>query len=293
MHAAGSAADGEAAVIGFGAVDATSFDVYDAVVPAEDARAGLRRGIALVAATLIHALPLAFLLVGLPKITIRSEPPTIPVELVMLQPPKPKPEVLPEPKPEPPKQLHRESGGDPDRAQGAAPAAPAPAPAAPSSAASREPTEPAPTAPAAQKGDDAALPVPVPRPAPPPPSPAPKSVAAVPRPQSPAIQVPNMSEQVGEGGGDRYLNAMRDKITGNLIYPAAARARHVTGVAKYEMLIARSGRLVRARLVQSTGDDLLDQAGLDAIELTAPFEPLPADVPGAQVALVFTIFIEP
>ena len=101
--------------------------------PLRDNWAGWRRAVALACAMLLHAAAIALLLLGSPFAERAAEPPSIPVELVLLPerkpPPKPKPEVAVKPAPEPTMQPRRESGGDPDLAPGRVPdAAPQPQP---------------------------------------------------------------------------------------------------------------------------------------------------------------------
>lgn len=96
----------------------------------------------------------------------------------------------------------------------------------------------------------------------------------------------------GGGGGDPYLNAMRDRIIGNIVYPSHVTGRRA-GIAEYEALVARSGTLLRIRLVNSTGSPELDSAGLDAIEKSVPFEPIPARIPGDNVIINIRLNISP
>ena len=156
---------------------------------------------------------------------------------------------------------------------------------------------PAPTAPPLAEAP--APPLPVPRPAER--AKANESVAALPparqpqapTPSAPATLTPNDSSLIGKGGGDRYLNKVRDSILGNLIYPGSAQSQRLAGVAKYEIVIDRQGRLLGLRLLHSTGADMLDRAGRDAVELAAPFGPPPADVIGDQIGMELTLYIGP
>jgi len=252
--------------------------------PLRDNWAGWRRLVALACAVLLHATVIALLLLGSPFAERPVEPPSIPVELVLLPepkpPPKPKPEVAVKPAPEPTMQPRRESGGDPDLAPGRVPdAAPQPKP---------EP-EPAPAAlaepPPPSLASAPPLPVPPPRERPK----ASEAVAATAPTHQSTIQPMNDSALIGKGGGNRYLNKMRDKIHGNFIYPGAARSRGIAGVAHYALVIDRQGNLLELHLLHSSGADILDRAGRDAVELSAPFDPPPADVPGDQISLELTL----
>jgi periplasmic protein TonB len=250
--------------------------------PLRDNWAGWRRVVALACAMLLHAAVIALLLLGSPFAERAAEPPSIPVELVLLPerkpPPKPKPEAAVKPAPEAAMQPRRESGGDPGLAAGReTSAAPQPKP------------EPAPAAPAEKPPPSLAsappLPVAPPRERPK----ASEAVAATAPTHQTTIQPMNDSALIGKGGGDRYLNNMRDKIHGNFIYPGAARSQSIAGVAHFEIIIDRQGNLLQLRLLRSSGADILDRAGRDAVELSAPFDPPPADVVGDQVGLELTL----
>jgi periplasmic protein TonB len=123
---------------------------------------------------------------------------------------------------------------------------------------------------------------------------APRPPAAAPAgPAGSELSAPKWSdsERRGEGGGDRYLNALRDAIVGNLIYPASARG--MAGVAKYEIVMNRQGVMLKVALVQTTGIPALDRAGMDAIENTMPFQPLPLRVVADRVFILATLYIGP
>jgi protein TonB len=237
---------------------------------------------AIAAAVLLHAFVFLLFFVELPKKGSSPEPPAIPVELVMLPPPKP--EVLPTPQlplPQPPK---RESGGDPDRAAGQAPDV------APEREAVPEPLEaPQPVKPPPPPTPPATAATPA---APPPPKQKP-TVAALPRTHSPPAPLHNDSALTGEGGGDRYLNAMRDRVMSNLVYPNAARSLRLYGVAIYDVLLDRQGRLVEVEIRSSSGEGILDTAGINAIRHGAPFGPVPADVPGERIGVEIRLPMEP
>ena len=271
--------------------------------PSGDRAARWRRGIAVLAALLVHAGVMALFLFGLPLPQHEAEPAAIPVELVMLPPkppplPLPRPEVEPPPKPPERQPLpRRESGGDPDLAPGRVSETPhQPEPVPPPPAAPERPLPaPEPPAEAVRLPAPAAMGTPAPLPVPPPLQ-RPRVVrelAAIP-PKPPAeSQPPSESELVGKGGGDRYLNKVRDKILANLIYPGSARSQNLAGVVRFELVVDRQGRLLHVRLLHSSGADMLDRAGRDAVELGAPFGPPPVDVPGDHIGLELTLYIGP
>ncbi|HYB11008.1 MAG TPA: TonB family protein [Alphaproteobacteria bacterium] len=114
---------------------------------------------------------------------------------------------------------------------------------------------------------------------------------ASPRSNQDSSPVQVESNMRGEGGGDRYLNALRDDILSNLIYPNSARG--ASGVAKYAMIVDRRGYLRALRLVQSSGSTALDRAGMDAIQNTAPFRPLPVNIQGETVGIEAVLAMSP
>ena len=270
--------------------------------PLRDSAARLRQAAALAAAFLLHAaVPLLFVL-GLPLPERPVEPPAIPVELVLLPEPKlpPKPKVEPAVQPQPQAQVYRESGGDPDLAQGKLPEAkPQPKPEPAAVAAAETPAAPPETFQSPPLAEMPEPPLPVPRP-----SERPKAnqaVAALPPARQPAAPTaaqpatltPNDSALIGMGGGDRYLNKMQKSIVESLIYPGSAQSQHIAGVAKYEIVIDRQGRVLLVRLLHSSGVEVLDQAGKSAVELSGPFGAPPPEVIGDQINLTLTLYIGP
>jgi len=293
--------------------DASPLTVELAPTPmaSRDSWGDWRRTVARAVSLLMHSAAIALFLVHGPAGQQPPEPQAIPVELVVEPPPKPKAAIAPQlklaPVPQPtPQAEHRESGGDPDRAQGRPPEAKPPEPAK-RPGETQPPPKAQPPMEAKQKSAQAP-PKPIPAPKPPPTTvdKAARQVAAIPpaspskaREPAPTTAPPGRgsapaqieSSLRGQGGGDRYLNALRDDIVSNIIYPAAARG--AVGVAKYTMIVSRKGYLLQLRLLQSSGSAALDRAGMDAIQNTAPFRPLPANVIGDSVEIVGTLYIAP
>ena len=52
--------------------------------------------------------------------------------------------------------------------------------------------------------------------------------------------------------------------------------------------IAKDGRLLNVKVVKSSGTPLADKAALAAVELTAPFRPLPSEFKGPSIDIQFT-----
>jgi protein TonB len=294
--------------------------------PSHDGRATRRRAIAVTAALLLHTWVILFLLVDRDKDEEPTPPTMLPVEIVFPTKPKavavPPPQSLPSPPPAPSVQASRASGSEQPEPTGHTEAPPQPTPAPKTEPAATEKpgpkakavttSEPAPQsseeAPAPspqgaqavavpvqapQAADDQALaalpPVPVMKPDVPPHPPAPSSATS----RHPAAEARVESAALGQGGGDPYLNAVRTDILRNRVYPSAARAQGLNGTAQYAILVNRQGSLLRVRVLRSSGADLLDKAGVEAIERSAPFKPLPPDVMGEVVDLVVTLHMGP
>jgi protein TonB len=236
------------------------------------------------------------------------QPEPIPVELA-LAPPEPPEPVEPEPlaaqRPVP----DRRSGGElEDVAPGerppsepppseetpevteTPPASPEPAPTPPLPPAEK-PTEALPP-PAVAPAPQQTVLAPVPPAKPKPPAPAAKPASAEPQPQAEAAPSHTVIDP-GQGGGDRYLNAVRDDILAHMVYPPTAELFRLGGIATYEIVIDREGKLLRARLAESSGLALLDNAGLQTIRLAAPFDPVPDDIPGKTVGFILRLTMGP
>lgn len=235
----------------------------------------------LIAAILLHAFVISAFLVDVPDSGQPIEPPAINVELVKEEPPPAKEEGE---VPEPPPQKFRESGGDPELAPGRVPRV--------------ERIEPTPTDSQQQAVEPMAPPPAQPRSDPalalerPSRKPAPKADAAPPA-KTPAQSALTSRQAVGEGGGDRYLNQIRDEIEEQRVYPEIAGPMQLSGYASFELVINRRGDLLRLRLVKSSGVGPLDQEGVGMIQRAAPFPPVPADMPGEFLRLDLVMYLGP
>ncbi|GAA4361121.1 energy transducer TonB [Kangiella marina] len=77
-----------------------------------------------------------------------------------------------------------------------------------------------------------------------------------------------------------YLETWRRKIeqVGNLHYPEQANRLGIYGNLKLKVAISKSGELVSVEILQSSGQEVLDQAALQIVRLSAPFAPLPESI---------------
>ena len=81
-----------------------------------------------------------------------------------------------------------------------------------------------------------------------------------------------------------YMRELQRRIKLNWDPPKGNESKTVVLLFK----IARDGRLLSCRVHKSSGLPSADQAALKAVELTAPFRPLPADFKGQSIDIQFT-----
>ncbi len=234
----------------------------------------------LIAAILLHAVVISALLVKLPDRGPPIEPPPITVELVN----EPPPATETQETRKPPPQKFRESGGDPDLAPGRVPETDR---IDPTPNDSRRQSVNEATPPPAQPRSDPALALELPSR-----KPVPKAATAPPAKTAEQSKL-SSRQAVGEGGGDRYLNEIRDKIEEQRVYPAIAGPMQLSGYASFELMLGRSGDLLRLRLMKSSGIGPLDQVGIGMIQRAAPFPPLPAYFPGEFLPVDLVMYLGP
>ena len=68
-------------------------------------------------------------------------------------------------------------------------------------------------------------------------------------------------------------------------YPETAQSRHQQGIAQVLFSLDRLGRVIRSRIVHSSGASALDEEALALLQRAQPFPPPPPDVPGEHVEL--------
>ena len=81
-----------------------------------------------------------------------------------------------------------------------------------------------------------------------------------------------------------YMRELQRRIKLNWDPPKGNESKRVVLLFK----IAKDGRLLSCRVHKSSGMPSADQAALKAVELTAPFRPLPADFKGQSIDIQFT-----
>ncbi|MFZ8989950.1 MAG: energy transducer TonB [Pseudohongiellaceae bacterium] len=77
-----------------------------------------------------------------------------------------------------------------------------------------------------------------------------------------------------------YLDSWRRRVeaVGNINYPVQARQQQVYGNVRMLIALNASGQISETRIIQSSGESLLDQAAFDIVNLAAPFEPFPEEL---------------
>jgi len=81
-----------------------------------------------------------------------------------------------------------------------------------------------------------------------------------------------------------YMRELQRRIKMNWDPPKGNESKRVVLLFK----IAKDGRLLSCRVSKTSGLPSADQAALKAVELTAPFRPLPADFKGQSIDIQFT-----
>ncbi len=81
-----------------------------------------------------------------------------------------------------------------------------------------------------------------------------------------------------------YMSELSRRIKANWDPPRGEESKRVVLLFR----IAKDGRLLNVKVVKSSGTPAADKAALAAVELTAPFRPLPADFRGTNIDIQFT-----
>ena len=81
-----------------------------------------------------------------------------------------------------------------------------------------------------------------------------------------------------------YMSELSRRIKANWDPPRGDESKRVVLLFK----IAKDGRLLNVKVVKSSGTPAADKAALAAVELTAPFRPLPVEFRGSNIDIQFT-----
>lgn len=231
----------------------------EVVLPIARARRGWLPPWALIAAALLHMLPVLIWLWHWPMTSV-SPPRAYKVTLVRAP---PKPAAVPPPAATP---KPRESGLDQTtEAKKTAKPEPAPPP--------RARTEPTPE--------------------------SAHAAAAAPKPATEGLRVlelhlPARGDADRNRAGDPYLNAIMHQIEGNRIYPPASAFYGVPErTVVYSVGVNPGGTVSTITLLASSGQSLIDEAARQMITASAPFPRLPAELPQFRTSIVIFVPIYP
>ncbi|MGB4247321.1 MAG: TonB family protein [Pseudohongiellaceae bacterium] len=77
-----------------------------------------------------------------------------------------------------------------------------------------------------------------------------------------------------------YLDSWRRRIeaVGNLNYPEQARAQEIFGSLRMLVALRPNGSVQEIRILQSSGQRVLDEAAVQIVSLAAPFDPFPPEL---------------
>lgn len=77
-----------------------------------------------------------------------------------------------------------------------------------------------------------------------------------------------------------YLDSWRKRIeaVGNLNYPEQARDQQIYGSLRMLVALRPNGSVQEIRILQSSGQRVLDEAAIDIVRLASPFDPFPAEM---------------
>lgn len=75
-----------------------------------------------------------------------------------------------------------------------------------------------------------------------------------------------------------YLIKIKKKIDKNWSYPPQASEQKKEGTTTVKFSLNKNGKLVKSRIVSSSGHDVLDREALDVVRAAAPYEPFPTNI---------------
>lgn len=197
----------------------------------------------------------------------REEP-----QQALAEPQPPQPEQPPPPQPTPPPSLEQALASPPEELP------------PPTARDFPKPVPPPPPRPAARPPQGAPSQAPLPRPTPPAPPPA-NSAATAPAPPS------NSSDWlIGKGRArNAYLDQIARLTSRYRLYPRIAADNKQEGRVVTRVTIARDGQLIDVRIDKSSGWPAIDASELETIRKSAPFPPVPSDMPGDPLILILPI----
>jgi pilus assembly protein CpaC len=75
-----------------------------------------------------------------------------------------------------------------------------------------------------------------------------------------------------------YTRRVIKRIQENFVYPSEARKKKLQGLVSLSLQINSTGELIEAKIVQSSGSEILDENAAGIIKRISPFPPFPPDI---------------
>jgi protein TonB len=119
--------------------------------------------------------------------------------------------------------------------------------------------------------------------------PKPKEEKSKPKQTSPPTAPSRAQEKAEHAAEQNWQSLLVSKLERAKRYPAEARARGEQGVAQLAFSIDRKGGVHNARIVHSSGSELLDSETMALIARAQPLPPPPPELAGAEIAIVVPI----
>jgi protein TonB len=117
------------------------------------------------------------------------------------------------------------------------------------------------------------------------PEPQPTAAPAEAAPPSTSHSPPQQARRLAE----TYLAALVREIERHRFYPRVSRRLNEEGTVVVRFIIQRDGRLTDIAIDNSSGSRRLDEAALQTLGKTTPFEPMPAVLGREQLSLTVPI----
>jgi protein TonB len=98
-----------------------------------------------------------------------------------------------------------------------------------------------------------------------------------------------MADTGGQAPVSTYQAQVLAHLSRHRVYPPEAQSRGATGVVRVQFALARDGRVISARLVGSSGERILDEAGVAMVQRASPFPPFPPSISQASMSFAAPI----
>lgn len=121
-----------------------------------------------------------------------------------------------------------------------------------------------------------------------------ESESSAPRSSGQAAEGLPPGDGAANSGGDgqplrHYLQHIRERIARYKKYPPLARRRQLEGRVGIRFLLSATGEVQRLAISRSSGEELLDQAALKAVQDGSPFPRPPVDLPADPITIELNI----